>query len=158
MKKGEVLFFDNRIIHNSLINKSTEARVAVICGIFPKEASFLTCYKDSEKGDSSIELIKHEENFLLDYDHFFYDCTTRPTSGKVIGTVKEQFPDMTSEVFEGLCKVNNIQPVKQLESLEMTTVNCDLIAEPDGINKFEATKETVNKQPFLKAIFKKLRV
>ena len=39
MKRGQALFFDNRIIHNSMANTSSKARVAIICGLFPKEAS-----------------------------------------------------------------------------------------------------------------------
>ncbi|MBE15868.1 MAG: phytanoyl-CoA dioxygenase family protein [Dokdonia sp.] len=137
MKRGQALFFDNRIIHNSMANTSSKARVAIICGLFPKEASFMTCYKDPEQTNSPIELYQHDANFLLEYPQFFYNCTDRPTSGKVVATVDEVFPQMNTATFETLCATNDITPVDYLENIEATTTNCDLIAEPDGVNKFE---------------------
>ena len=144
MKQGEVLFFDNRIIHNSMANTSENARVAIICGLFPKEAEFLTCYKSPESAESPIEIYQHDDNFLLEYPQFFYDCTSRPTSGNIIGTVNELFPEMSSETFEDLCAKNDIFPVDYLRSSAMTTTNCELIAEPDGINKFDPVAPLVS--------------
>jgi hypothetical protein len=147
MKKGEVLFFDNRVIHNSLKNESNEPRVAIICGVFPEKASFLTCFHDVKQPDSAIELIEHDENFLLEFDHFFYDCTQKPNSGEVIGSVKEHFPEMSASTFEELCDLNDIAVVDSLNSSQSSTINCDLIAEPDGVNIFtEVVEEKANKE------------
>ena len=49
MRKGEALLFDNRLVHNSYMNYSGQTRVAVICGIFPKEAKIRTCYNTRPK-------------------------------------------------------------------------------------------------------------
>ncbi|MCX6199880.1 MAG: phytanoyl-CoA dioxygenase family protein, partial [Bacteroidetes bacterium] len=38
LKKGDIFLFDNRIVHNSVINTSGENRVVVMSGIYPKEA------------------------------------------------------------------------------------------------------------------------
>ena len=104
----------------------------------------MTCYKSPENVESPIEIYQHDDNFLLEYPQFFYDCTSRPTSGKIIGTVNEFFPEMSSETFEDLCSKNDIFPVDILSSSAMTTTNCDLIAEPDGINKFDPVAPTVS--------------
>jgi ectoine hydroxylase-related dioxygenase (phytanoyl-CoA dioxygenase family) len=154
MKTGEVLIFDNRIIHNSMANTTNESRVAIICGLFPKEAEFISCYKDQSKTDSPIELYHHEENYLLEYPHFFYNCTDRPSSGKIIKKVVDLFPDMSSDEFEELCNLNKIPERNIITNADPTTVNCQLIAEPDGINKFdESVSIATEKKSFLKRLF-----
>ncbi|NBR15822.1 MAG: hypothetical protein EBU01_14780 [Crocinitomicaceae bacterium] len=65
MKKGEVLVFDNRILHNSYSNVSDKPRVAVICGLLPKEAKFITCHKPEYVCGGKVELIEHEDDYLL---------------------------------------------------------------------------------------------
>ena len=67
LKKGDIFLFDNRIVHNSVINSSGENRVVVMSGIYPKEAPLLSCFKDPEVTESQIELIEQEPDFLLTY-------------------------------------------------------------------------------------------
>lgn len=161
MKAGEILCFDNRIIHNSLANTSDQPRIAVICGIFPKEANFQTCYREP-KENSPIELYSHDDNYMMDYPHFFYNCTDRPhfgEKGKIVSTI---FPEMGAEEFEEICALNEIEVVNALEGAEATTTNCQLIAEPDGINRFaEADAEVAElikmKSPKRKGIFSFLK-
>ncbi len=136
MKAGEILCFDNRIIHNSLKNTSDQPRIAVICGIFPKEAKFQTCYRAPEE-NSPVELYTHEDDYMMNYPHFFYNCTDRPHSGEKAGVEARLFPEMSAEEFEELCLLNGISEVNSVAGAEPTTTNCDLIAEPDGINRFE---------------------
>lgn len=136
MKAGEIMCFDNRIVHNSLANTSNAPRVAVICGIFPKEASFQTCYRAPE-AYSPIETYVHDDDYMMNYPHFFYNCTDRPHSGMRGKTESRLFPEMSAEEFEELCTLNEIEVVNQLEGAEATTANCQLIAEPDGVNRFE---------------------
>ena len=45
MKAGEVIIFDNRILHNSLTNLSGKTRIAAVSGLLPKAASIVTCHK-----------------------------------------------------------------------------------------------------------------
>jgi hypothetical protein len=136
MKAGEVMCFDNRIIHNSMANTSDKPRIAVICGLFPKEASFQTCYQAPEE-NSPIEMYTHDDNYMMDYPHFFYNCTDRPHFGAKGKIESKLFPEMSKEEFEELCDLNGIEPVNALEDAEATTTNCQLIAEPDGVNRFE---------------------
>lgn len=142
MKAGEILCFDNRIIHNSLANTSDEARVAVICGIFPKDATFQTCYRAPEE-NSPVEMYLHDDNYMMDYPHFFYNCTDRPHFGEK-GKIEERlFPEMPSEAFEELCALNSIEKIDKVDHAEATTTNCQLIAEPNGINRFEEANAEV---------------
>ena len=136
MKAGEVMCFDNRIIHNSLANTSNQPRIAVICGIFPKEASFQTCYRAPEE-NSPVEMYSHDDNYMMDYPHFFYNCTDRPHFGEKGKVEARIFPEMGAEEFEELCALNEIEIVDQVDGAEPTTTNCQLIAEPDGVNRFE---------------------
>jgi ectoine hydroxylase-related dioxygenase (phytanoyl-CoA dioxygenase family) len=140
MKKGEALFFDNRIIHNSLANTSSEVRIAIVCGIFPKEAGFRSCYQKEK--EAPIEVYAHDDNYLLEYPHFFYDCTERPSSGKVVKKVQEAFPEMDAKSFEELCTINKIPKRNTVQNISPNTTNCELIAEPDGINRFEEEQAT----------------
>ncbi len=152
MKAGEILCFDNRIIHNSMANNSDKPRIAVICGIFPKEAEFQTCYKAPVE-NSPIELYHHDDNYMMDYPHFFYNCTDRPITGKKGKIVSTLFPEMSAEEFEDLCQLNGIEQVGKLDNAEANTTNCQLIAEPDGINRFE--EEVINepKRGFFASLF-----
>ncbi len=135
MKAGEIMCFDNRIIHNSLKNASDQPRIAVICGIFPKEAKFQTCYRAPEE-NSPVEFYTHEDDYMMNYPHFFYNCTDRPHSGEKSGEETQLFPEMNAEEFKELCALNGILEVNRVYTAEPTTTNCDLIAEPDGINRF----------------------
>lgn len=140
LKAGEALLFDNRLVHSSMENSSKKERVAIVCGIFPKEATFRSCYHNGEI-DSPIEIFEHGENYLLNYDHFFYNCTDRPTSGKVVEKINELFSEMSSDEFEELCELNNIPERNLIEKADPTTINCQMIAEPDGINRFSKDKK-----------------
>lgn len=135
MQAGEVLLFDPRVIHNSMENASGEDRVAIICGIFEQDAEFITCYKDPSSVDTPIELYKHSDSYLLEYQNFFYDCHARPTSGEKITEISAHFPEMTREEFTELCALNSIEEVNVLST--ESGLQCNMIAEPDGVNKPE---------------------
>lgn len=149
MKKGEVLVFDPRIIHNSLPNNSGENRVAIICGVFQKDAKFSTCFKDPVSESSPIEMYEHEDDYTLQYPNFFYDCHVRPVSGDKVSEVNTFFPDMDEQTFTQLCEENSILPIGDLE--KDAGISCNMIAEPDGINKVEpAIKISGEKMPTTK--------
>jgi hypothetical protein len=140
MQAGEVLIFDPRVIHNSMENKSGKDRIAIICGVFHKEAQFTTCFKDPLP-DSPIELYRHDDDYTLRYPNFFYDCHVRPVSGEKFAEVAEVFPDMDAETFEKLCALNHIEPAHALGTA--SELACNMIAEPDGVNKFPVKESPV---------------
>lgn len=103
MKTGEILLFDNRLVHNSVINDSGTDRVVVMSGIFPKEAHLLSCYKDMSDEKNPIELIEQADDYLLTFENFFHDCTCRPETGKSIGFVNWDISQMKEKAFLSLC-------------------------------------------------------
>lgn len=131
MKAGEAIIFDPRIVHNSVLNTSGTDRLVVLCGVFPEEAEFVTCYKGPDTGNK-IELIKHDDSFVLKNETFFYDCHTRPKTGTVLRTEEDDFPEMSWDTFETLCEMNEIPKPNQLTTEQQ--IKCQFIAEPDGVN------------------------
>lgn len=127
MKKGEVLIFDNRILHNSYSNQSQTSRIAVICGLIPKEATFITCHKPTYECGGKVELIEHTDDYLLKGKNFLIDCQKRPETGRSLGWKEDPYNEITQDEFELLCHKNNIAP-----NSDYTTTNqeCVMISEP----------------------------
>jgi len=153
LKKGEILIFDPRLIHNSLANQTKDSRIAIVAGIFPKDAKFNTCFKDSNKSESPIEIYEHEHDYLLKYPNFFYNCHERPVSGNKINEVTFNEKEMTAEEFISLCELNSIP--KQDFIVQYSNEKCQMIAEPDGINKVEtiAVEKETTKKGFFNRLF-----
>lgn len=135
MKAGEVLVFDPRIIHNSQKNTSGEDRVAVICGVFDQNVQLETCFKDPSNEWNPIEVYAHDDDYVLRYPNFFYDCHVRPTSGTKVREVEDLFPQMSADEFVELCTLNGIREMNLLG--DESGIPCQMIAEPDGVNKSE---------------------
>ena len=128
MNKGEVLFFDNRLLHNSNINYSNQPRIAVVCGLFPQEAEMITCFKEEYKLEGDMELIKNSDNFLNEGINFFIDCQKRPKTGETIATINDPYPEISQDDFEKLCKIHNVS-IKNTQ-VEQQKLTCDLFGEP----------------------------
>lgn len=128
MNKGEVLFFDSRLLHNSNINYSTKPRIAVVCGLFPKEAELITCFKEEYKLGGEIEFIKQNDEFLNTGINFLIDCQKRPQSGTSIGFVKDDYREISTKEFEQLCELNSIK--KRLGFIDSGKIDCELFSEP----------------------------
>lgn len=126
LNTGEALFFDSRIIHNSLPNLSNENRVVVTSGLFPAEAKIISCYQASPEAD--IELMEQDEQFLLEYPKFLNGCYDRPHVGRTIGFVKNEYPMLTEAEFDQRCSELGIRVVNALSSTGET--DCNMINEP----------------------------
>lgn len=128
LKAGESILFDPRILHNSLPNKAENLRPAVVSGIFPEAASLLTCYKDEEQPDAKIELLAHDDQFLLEHPNFMVNCHARPDTGRPAGYAPYEFPQLSAEEFTQLCELNHIRPLDLLPADQQIT--CRMIGEP----------------------------
>lgn len=148
LKAGEAILFDSRIIHNSLPNISGSDRLVALCGVFPKEASYLTCYKGPEP-NSKIELIQEEDNFILENKSFYYDCHSRPLAGSVVAEIEGDFPVMDKETFEALCVKNDIKKHHAINTI--ATSSCHFEAEP-RLTKKEETITATNSKGFFNRI------
>lgn len=132
MKAGEMLVFDNRILHNSYNNLSQNTRVSFICGLFPKEAKMITCHKPEYVCGGKVELIEHSDDFLLRGKNFLIDCQKRPKTGESIGWVEDPFPEITASEFEILCGKYGLK--KTTDKLFENT-ECEMIGEPNNRKK-----------------------
>ena len=147
MRKGEVLIFDPRIVHNSLPNLSGKDRVVIVCGIFPEEAEFITCWKDPTYENSPIEHFRHSDDYTLRYPNFLHNCHDRPVSGEKIGETHFSFPDMSRSEFEELCHLNKIEK-GHLPDSSSTDLECNMIAEPDSQEDVaKESEQTLNGKP-----------
>lgn len=128
MKKGDMLLFDNRVLHHSYTNKSGKTRIAVICGLFPEEATLQTCFKPTYECGGEVEIIEHEGDYLLNGKNFLIDCQKRPQTGTSLGWVKDPYESISVENFEQLCADFEIKKIVP-NTIESPT-NCNMIGEP----------------------------
>lgn len=152
LKAGEAIFFDSRLIHNSLPNTSGNDRLVVLCGIFPKDAKFITCYKSPQE-NAKIELIEQDDTYILENENFYYDCHTKPKHGVTIAEVEDNTNLMTTDSFVDLCEKHQITKQNVINNLSNT--HCHFEAEP--INANNETTTIKNETTFLnklKSIFK----
>jgi hypothetical protein len=87
LRAGDILAFDNRLVHYSHLNRSNEPRVVVMSGLFPAPAQIEVCYRDMESADSPIEVYRQSEDFLITNLAFYENCTARPYRGEKVREV-----------------------------------------------------------------------
>ncbi len=126
LKRGDILLFDNRLVHNSGINTSGKDRVVVMSGVYPIDAPLISCFKDPESSNSAIELIEQSSDFLLTYPNFKHDCHCRPETGKSIGFVKWDTTQMTEGSFLSLCKKYHVPATNVATLLQPTPLQAAL--------------------------------
>jgi hypothetical protein len=109
LKAGDILFFDNRLVHYSHTNYSGKERIVVMSGVFPKEADILSVYQDTTDEQKPLEIFKQSEDFLVTNTAFYKDCTARPYRGEVIKKIYDELPPVTVLDFVDWATENNIQ-------------------------------------------------
>jgi len=127
LKAGEILLFDNRLVHTSVLNQSGADRVVVMSGIFPSEARLISCYKDA--GSTMVELIEQDEDFLLTYENFNHDCTCRPEVGRSLKFIEWDLRQMDEKTFVGLCRKYGVKEVNHPAVVNTSKVQA-IIGEP----------------------------
>ncbi len=131
MKAGEALIFDQRTLHASLPNKTDKNRVVVVSGLFPKEAEFRMCYRESE--DAPVEIYRQADDFILKYPRFMHDCRSRPIAGEKIAEFDFPIPMMTAEEFEAKAAAAGLQPLDLIAREDK--LGCNPMPEPDGVER-----------------------
>lgn len=129
LKAGDVLLFDNRLVHNSVANLSDSDRIVVMSGIFPSEAKLLSVYKDPEVANSRIELIEQAEDYLLTYPNFFHDCHCRPETGHSVGFVDWDTSAVSEQQFVAMCQHYGLKEVNE-PTVMQAAPNQAIIGEP----------------------------
>jgi hypothetical protein len=125
VKAGEVLFFDNRLLHFSANNMSVAPRVAAVVSIFPKEAPLTTCRKID---DTKIELLEHvDEVYCLQNTNFLSGDKERP-AGAIFKELKSyRFPVLSEHQFTELCSLYGISKTNLKANIGQNTA---LIVDP----------------------------
>ena len=122
LEKGEMLLFDNRMIHTSSMNRSNKQRVVVMSGIFPQSAQLISCYQ--EPGSDFMDVYSQKDDFLIENKSFYFNCTERPYLGEKIKTVKHKIKDLKVSDFKNL----NIDSTYESDILKYSQTNFN--AEP----------------------------
>lgn len=128
LKAGEVLLFDNRLVHYSPPNTSDQARVVVMSGIFPKEAKIISCYKDLENRPDQIEIFEQKDDHLLTFKNFFHNCTCRPETGEMIQKVNWPQANLTKKQFVNMMGAHDIPRVSHPKLIQSYFSN--IVPEP----------------------------
>jgi hypothetical protein len=106
MKAGDVLIFDNRVLHFSPINTLKKPRTVVMSGIFHKNSEIITCFKKDHS--SPIEIFKQKDDYLLKYKGFKIE-PTRADSGIKIKDIDIDSPIITKDEFHSLIKKHSLE-------------------------------------------------
>lgn len=135
MKAGDILLFDNRLVHYSPVNNTKEPRIVAMSGVFPAEAGIICCYKEPEEG-SPIEIYEQGEDFLITNTKFYHDCTARPIVGQKTKEVNLELKEFSDEQFLQSAEKNGITPTNIPEMMNID-LSMHIISEPDeNIKKY----------------------
>jgi hypothetical protein len=130
MKAGEILAFDNRLVHYSPPNTSTAPRLVILSGIFPKEAKFEICYKEEHINPfAPIEIYEQADDYLLTNTTFFHNCTCKPETGVKRREIHLNLPSIGISDFEELTKVFDIKATNIAELTDMSK-QMNIVSEP----------------------------
>lgn len=126
LSAGDILMFDNRLVHYSPANKSGQARIIVMSGIFPEEAQIEVAYRDESLADAPIEIYKQEEDFLITNTAFYNDCTARPYRGEKIAEVAPVSSKTSGEFLKfvsgkGIPRTNIPELVHPMNSMQIVS-------------------------------------
>lgn len=128
LKAGDILLFDNRLVHYSPPNNSDRERVVVMSGVFPSKAEFISCWKGPEDKSNEIEIFSQKDDYLLTFKNFFHDCTCRPEVGEFKGKVQWPIPSMTKEDFVKLAEKEKVPRVSH--PILIQSFKSNIVAEP----------------------------
>lgn len=129
LKAGDILLFDNRLVHYSHINNSSQPRIVAMSGVFPKEAEIQSVYKDESVADSPLEIYRHSDDFLVTNTAFYENCTVRPYRGEVIQKITEPLESITVYDFLSWAVKNNVDATN-IPQLSNAKLNMLIVSEP----------------------------
>lgn len=129
LKAGDILLFDNRLVHYSHLNQSQNPRVVVMSGIFPKEAELISVFKDESVENSPMEIYRQSEDFLITNTAFYENCTARPYRGELTSSLEEQLEKISVYDFLSWASRNKLNPT-DISQLTQAEFNMQIISEP----------------------------
>jgi hypothetical protein len=126
MAAGDILLFDNRIVHNSVANNSGSDRIVIMSGIYPSEAAIISCFKDENDKSDNIEIIEQADDYLITYQNFLHDCRCRPETGQSAGFVRWKNQQVQEEGFVAMCRKYGVQETNIPQLLQEAPVQTGL--------------------------------
>ncbi len=112
LKAGDILMFDNRLVHYSHLNETNLPRIVVMSGLFPARADIEVSYRDESLTGSQIEIYRQTEDFLITNTAFYNNCTARPSRGEKVREVpplqKKSISDFVNFAAQNGIKQTNI--------------------------------------------------
>jgi hypothetical protein len=106
MKAGDILVFDNRMLHYSAPNTSKKARVTIMSGIQHQDAAILTCFQKNE--NEPIELNQQPDNYLYTYTGF---GKSPERSGVKIAELNSRIKALDQKEFMALVAAYDLQRI-----------------------------------------------
>lgn len=130
LNAGDILMFDNRLVHYSHLNLSESERIIVMSGLFPKEADILSVYKNESIPNAPYEIFKQSEDFLITNEAFYNNCTERPYRGVVIKEIHEELEAKTVYDFLSWAKKEAIEATN-IPALTESKLTMHIVSEPN---------------------------
>ncbi len=130
---GDILVFDNRLIHFSPLNNTKQPRIVSLSGLFPENAEIQVCYKDEKSINSPIEIYKQEDDFVRTNTTFLEGNTERPIVGKKIREIHKTLEPITMYDFLEWANINRITPTNILELCTQSSYMTSF-SEPISVN------------------------
>jgi hypothetical protein len=116
LKAGDLFLFDTRLLHNSFVNSSNNARPSLASSVVPKESEFTMTYRDETYADDEFEHLVMKDDFFLQFQDFKSEKVGKPgnSTGRFT-TIKESFVSETE--FLAFCNhhhlpENNLSAIK----------------------------------------------
>jgi ectoine hydroxylase-related dioxygenase (phytanoyl-CoA dioxygenase family) len=106
IRKGDMLVFDHRLVHDSGPNFSKLTRVAAVMAFIPNEAELCHYYKVKDK--DTIDFYRLPEGFLIDND--FFDYSHAPEA-PIMRNMKYVDPGIDFKKFKDLYEARFSRPV-----------------------------------------------
>ena len=108
LKAGEILLFDNRLIHCSLANTTPEPRIAAISTIIPESASIISCSKKDKSGPIQMTLLP--DNYTQTYDSFYQGKMTTDQNPTLIKLIQDPVKPIRKKDFIAKCNTYGLIP------------------------------------------------
>jgi hypothetical protein len=108
MKAGEVLVFDNRLIHASPPNLSDRPRIAVGIGVTQKEAQLVHYYQNPVSEPAQLDAFEITKEFFTTYNNKnlsdLFDEGESPSELNKIKSIPRVIPELSKAAIEEMIK------------------------------------------------------
>jgi hypothetical protein len=129
---GDILMFDNRMVHYSHTNTTAQPRIVALSGAFHKNAGIETCFMDKNNPAREVEVYSQPDDYVLSNRSFLDGQHERPTTGKLLKKV-QNVDFMCHSVYDFLswAKRNQLEETNISELCKMDAP-MNSFAEPTG--------------------------